>query len=265
MAALDQYFEEALPHTDSFGEDNSYSEKWESGTDSIADSDGNDSDGFDCNICFDCVQDPVVTLCGHLYCWPCIYKWLHFHNLSNQENGEEQSPQCPVCKTEVSQSSLVPLYGRGQTTKPSKGKSHHVGSMIPQRPHGPLSLVDPRRPFNASTSAVPQPSSQFYHGHYPYYHPQQFNSISSSSNSGMLGMDGALRNAFDSRIGVFGEMVYARVFGNQVTNVYAYPDTYNLAVNSNPRIRRHLMQADKQLNRICFFLLCSLVLCLLLF
>lgn len=264
MAALDQYFDEAVSQTDSFGEENSYSEKWESG----ADSDRTDSNGFDCNICLECVQDPVVTLCGHLYCWPCIYKWLHFHNLSNEEYGEQQSPQCPVCKTEVSQSSLVPLYGRGQTTKPSsKGKSHHMGNMIPQRPHGPSSSVYRRRPFNnATTSAVPQPSSQFYNGHYPYYHhPQQFNSIPSSSNSGMLRMDGALRNAFDSRIGVFGEMIYARVFGNQVTNVYAYPDTYNLSWNSNPRIRRHLMQTDKQLNRISFFLLCTIVLCLLLF
>ncbi|KAK4255500.1 hypothetical protein QN277_008498 [Acacia crassicarpa] len=255
MAALDQYFDEAVSRTDSYGEENSYSDR-------------TDSNGFDCNICLDCVQDPVVTLCGHLYCWPCIYKWLQFHNLSNEEYGEQQTPQCPVCKTEVSQSSLVPLYGRGQTTEPSsKGKSHHMGNMIPQRPLGPLSSVYRRRPFNnATTSAVPQPSSQFYNGHYPYYHhPQQFNSNPSSSNSGMLGMDGALRNAFDSRIGMFGEMIYARVFGNQVTNVYTYPNTYNLAWNSNPRIRRHLMQTDKQLNRICFFLLCSIVLCLLLF
>jgi len=36
----------------------------------------NGSSGFDCNICLENVQDPVVTLCGHLYCWPCIYKWL---------------------------------------------------------------------------------------------------------------------------------------------------------------------------------------------
>lgn len=264
MDVFDQYFGEAASQTDFFNEDNSYSEKWESGAGSISDSTSNDSNGFDCNICLDCVQDPVVTLCGHLFCWPCIYKWLHFHNLPNEENGEHQSPQCPVCKTEISQSSLVPLYGRGEAAKPS---SKDVGSMIPQRPHGPLSMVDPRRSFNATTNrAVRQPSSQFYQGHYPYYHhPQRFNSIRSSSNSAMLGMDGALRNAFDSRIGVFGEMIYARVFGNQVTNVYAYPDAYNLAENSNPRIRRHLMQSDRQLNRICLFLFCALVFCLLLF
>jgi hypothetical protein len=29
---------------------------------------------FDCNICHDTPVDAVVTLCGHLYCWECIYR-----------------------------------------------------------------------------------------------------------------------------------------------------------------------------------------------
>ena len=32
---------------------------------------------FLCSICLDAVSDePVVTRCGHLYCWPCLYTWL---------------------------------------------------------------------------------------------------------------------------------------------------------------------------------------------
>lgn len=31
---------------------------------------------FDCNICFDSARDPVVTQCGHLYCWPCLHQVL---------------------------------------------------------------------------------------------------------------------------------------------------------------------------------------------
>ena len=36
-----------------------------------------DEDGpgdFDCNVCYDTAREPVVTMCGHLYCWPCLYR-----------------------------------------------------------------------------------------------------------------------------------------------------------------------------------------------
>ena len=221
---------------------------WKSSSEIIADSGRNASGSFDCNICLECVQDPVVTLCGHLYCWPCIYKWLHFQSTS-LDDEEQQRPQCPVCKSEVSQSSLVPLYGRGQTTIPSKGKPHQVGTVIPQRPHGP-------RTHNIRS--VSQPISQSYHPYSNPYHPQQFNSIPSGYTSPMIRTSGSIDNTF----GIFGEMIYARVFGNHVSNLHTYA---NLSGTSNPRMRRHLMQVDKSLSRISCFLLCCLVLCLLLF
>lgn len=28
-----------------------------------------------CNHSLYILQDPVVTLCGHLFCWPCLYRW----------------------------------------------------------------------------------------------------------------------------------------------------------------------------------------------
>nr|ACJ85980.1 unknown [Medicago truncatula]AFK46167.1 unknown [Medicago truncatula] len=46
-------------------------------------SEAEESNGFDCNICLDFANEPVVTLCGHLYCWPCIYKWLHVQSDDN--------------------------------------------------------------------------------------------------------------------------------------------------------------------------------------
>lgn len=56
----------------------------------------------DCNVCFEPATDPVVTLCGHLYCWPCLYRWLR----SGHNN-------CPVCKAGVTKENVIPLYGRG--------------------------------------------------------------------------------------------------------------------------------------------------------
>ncbi|CAJ1978937.1 unnamed protein product [Sphenostylis stenocarpa] len=227
-------------------------EKWKSSKEVISDSDITASSGFDCNICLECVQDPVVTLCGHLYCWPCIYIWLHFQS-TTLDNEEQQKPQCPVCKSEVSQSSLVPLYGRGQTTIPSKGKPHQVGNVIPQRPRGPRSL---------NNRSVSQPISQSYH--HPYsnpYHTQQFNSVPSGYTSPMLRTSGLL----DNSSGIFGELIYTRVFGDQVTNMHTYANSYGLSGLNNPRMRRHLMHVDKSLSRISCFLLCCVVACLLLF
>ncbi|GAU27159.1 hypothetical protein TSUD_104680 [Trifolium subterraneum] len=247
--AFNQYFEEGVDRIESL-EDKPSQEMWKCASSEAI----SGSSGFDCNICLECVQDPVVTLCGHLYCWPCIYKWLNFHG--QIEDKRMEKPQCPVCKSEISKSSLVPLYGRGQTTPPSKGNAQQVGSVIPPRPLGPSSwMTNLPRSFDAAS--VSQHTSQVYHPHY-LNHTQRY-------ASPMLNTSGLMTNPLDTTYGVFGEMIYARIFGNQVTNIYTYPNSYNLTGISNPRMRRHLMRADRSLGRICFFLFCCAVLCLLLF
>jgi hypothetical protein len=60
------------------------------------------SHGFECNVCLDTVVDPVVTRCGHLYCWTCLYRWLHTNHT-----------ECPVCKAGVRAETVIPLYVRG--------------------------------------------------------------------------------------------------------------------------------------------------------
>lgn len=86
----------------------------------------NDAGDFECNICFELAQDPIVTLCGHLFCWPCLYRWLHHHS---------HSQECPVCKALVQEEKLVPLYGRGKTQSDPRSKSY-PGIDIPHRPAG---------------------------------------------------------------------------------------------------------------------------------
>ena len=29
---------------------------------------------FECNICFELANDAVITMCGHMYCWVCLYR-----------------------------------------------------------------------------------------------------------------------------------------------------------------------------------------------
>ncbi len=38
---------------------------------------GRDDGRFLCSICLEALSDePIVTRCGHLYCWLCLYTWL---------------------------------------------------------------------------------------------------------------------------------------------------------------------------------------------
>ena len=85
---------------------------------------------FYCNICLDPVVDPVATMCGHLYCWPCLYRWLEPGMTSveranlllgtdaaatavfTNHPGDSHRRVCPVCKAPCSVPSLVPIYVR---------------------------------------------------------------------------------------------------------------------------------------------------------
>merc|ERR1739838_1024279 len=31
---------------------------------------------FECNICLDTASDAVISMCGHLFCWPCLHQRL---------------------------------------------------------------------------------------------------------------------------------------------------------------------------------------------
>ncbi|KAJ3258549.1 hypothetical protein HK103_003509 [Boothiomyces macroporosus] len=61
---------------------------------------------FECNICLDTASNPVVTMCGHLYCWPCISKWMN--------SGQTSSNTCPICKSGIQKENIIPIYVRGR-------------------------------------------------------------------------------------------------------------------------------------------------------
>lgn len=256
---MEEYFQEPAVENNFDGDDISLT-KWKSHSpDELED---NPSGGLDCNICLGCAQDPIVTFCGHLYCWPCIYKWIHFQSMPS-ENCNLQQPQCPVCKAELSEESVIPLYGRGLTTKPSEGKAGQLGIVIPQRPPSPKCgsmLSSPTAP-NIS-HALPQ-LQQLSYTQPPHSHPQ-FSNHSSQIPSPAFSLSGTMGpNTYHPLVTMLGEMVLTRMFGNP--QAYSYPNLYHQSGGSTPRMRRQVMQADKSLSRICFFLCCSMVLCLLLF
>lgn len=110
---------------------------------------GGDAAAFECNICLELAKDPVVTLCGHLYCWPCLYRWLQVQSYCRQ---------CPVCKAGVEVDKVVPIYGRG-----SENPEPHPDAVkmvpLPPRPIGQrLPVVHHGLPPGAQ--AAQQPTAQ---------------------------------------------------------------------------------------------------------
>ncbi|CAH2241044.1 E3 ubiquitin-protein ligase RNF185-like [Pararge aegeria] len=76
---------------------------------------------LECNICLDTARDAVVSMCGHLFCWPCLHQWLE---------TRPSRQVCPVCKAAISREKVIPLYGRGNT------KQEDPRNKVPPRPAG---------------------------------------------------------------------------------------------------------------------------------
>lgn len=256
---MDQNFFEPEAHFESNG-DVFVKEKWRSmsATSTVPE---NGSGCFECNICLDSANEPVVTLCGHLYCWPCIYKWLHVQ--SNMNEPDQQN--CPVCKANISHASLVPLYGRGTSHWDSETKKPQLDLVIPRRPlpSGLNTII---------TSTTTSTSQQNHHlnpnnfqsnlqSRHQQYFPYPYGAyVAGSLPSSRLGAT-VMTSLITPTIAIFGEMVFARMFGNLGTSLFPYPPTGS----SGPRMRRHEMRFDRSLNRVSIFLFCCFILCLLLF
>ncbi|KAM3379138.1 hypothetical protein P3S68_011551 [Capsicum galapagoense] len=88
-----------------------------------------DKDGggsfFDCNICLDMAKEPILTCCGHLYCWACFYQLPYV---------DSTTKECPVCKGEVMDMNITPIYGNGHGYC---SKELQCSLELPPRPKAP--------------------------------------------------------------------------------------------------------------------------------
>lgn len=96
------------------------------------DKENNDESLYECNICLDTAKDAVVSMCGHLFCWPCLHQWL-----LTRPNRK----LCPVCKAAVDKDKVIPLYGRNSTHQ------EDPRNKVPPRPAGQRTEPDPAPGF----------------------------------------------------------------------------------------------------------------------
>jgi hypothetical protein len=109
-----------------------------------------ESDGdcrFECRICFESVKEPVVTRCGHLFCWRCLYTWLE-PGLSIEEYDflgyrpvwrnitiDRTRKVCPVCKKKCDVREVIPIYVKEESQNSPKSTGKNNGERRDQEIH----------------------------------------------------------------------------------------------------------------------------------
>lgn len=111
-----------------------------------------------CNICLEETKDPVCTSCGHIFCWPCLYPWVH-----------DLGKPCPVCRTPLSlQANIVAVYG-----SPVAQSSGEGSTSIPPRPHPAVIRPPPPPPRRQPPPPLRQHDSAGEDQHRVATHPHQ--------------------------------------------------------------------------------------------
>ncbi|PSS10028.1 E3 ubiquitin-protein like [Actinidia chinensis var. chinensis] len=98
---------------------------------------------FDCNICLDMATEPILTCCGHLFCWACFYKLSYVYSTAKE---------CPVCNGEVNDTDITPIYGNGRNTRLSESESDEK---VPPRPKAHRVESVRQQQVNRGVSHVP--------------------------------------------------------------------------------------------------------------
>ncbi|SCU73200.1 ring finger containing protein [Trypanosoma equiperdum] len=128
---------------------------------------------FSCAICYEVASEPVVTRCGHLFCWRCLSRWLH-------PPRSAVNTECPVCRGRVDENvngDIIPLYGKGR----SEGASSSFQRSSPWTQgasHGP-----PPRPAAARVPSSSDGNSFRLRGAFPFLSSTSFFFFSSDPYS----------------------------------------------------------------------------------
>ena len=160
-----------------------------------------DAQDLDCNICLFASSEPVVSRCGHLYCWACLHKWYdaqHVQQASHVANHtvlafrpcfslqstcvltfvsrlwphvsrlQAGHADCPVCKTVINKKGdIIPLYGRSSRNNRHSStttSSSSSSSTVPPRPTPyPSSSSTPNSHFSSSNTFTTSSNSATPH------------------------------------------------------------------------------------------------------
>lgn len=90
---------------------------------------------FECTICLDTAKEPVVTSCGHIFCWSCIYSWME---------TKGKGAKCPNCANPITRETLIPIYTKDETKNDTKRFN------IPKRPQGHRNQAPPEENNNSN-------------------------------------------------------------------------------------------------------------------
>ncbi|XP_030371050.1 uncharacterized protein LOC115621524 [Scaptodrosophila lebanonensis] len=91
---------------------------------------------YKCNVCHKYVRGGVITICGHMFCWVCLWPTLHGRN----------HPKCPRCQRRlILHEDIMPFHGEGPTAGADDANIVAQPGNVP-RPSG-LYLSEPNYPY----------------------------------------------------------------------------------------------------------------------
>jgi E3 ubiquitin-protein ligase RNF5 len=104
---------------------------------------------MECVICLETItEDGVVTTCGHLYHWRCLFRWL----------STGQNNTCPSCKATVTRDNIIPVYSSSSSSS-SASAAAPSSSSGGQEPGGRPAANEGTAAEAAASSGTPSSGS----------------------------------------------------------------------------------------------------------